>query len=186
MNDRIAKWVPGMLATAAVAGFITWLIADSPVTTPPPSPAAQSRPDLASFDPPTGPAGEPVVAATGNEPLFVEAMKYYQARDYSRASFALQQATGRQPDNPEIRFFLGISYLLTNDTQAGIRELKVAEFLGSSPDVDRIRFYLAKGFLRQKDTTNALRQLDTLVDAGGNLAEPARKLRVELANNIIE
>ena len=186
MNDRIAKWVPGMLATAAAVGFMIWLIADSPVTTPASSPAAKARPDLASFDPPTGPAGEPVVAATGNEPLFVEAMKYYQARDYSRASFALQQATGRQPGNPEFRFFLGISYLLTNDTQAGIRELKVAEGLGSSPYVDRTHFYLAKAFLRQKDTINAMRQLDTLVDAGGNLAEPARKLRFELANNIIE
>ncbi len=186
MIGRIAKWVPGTLATAAVAGFITWLIADSPVTTPPPGPAAQSRPDLASFDPPTGPAGEPVAAATANEPLFVEAMKYYQARDYSRASFALQQATSRQPGNPEFRFYLGISYLLTNDTQAGIRELKVAEGLGSSPYVDRTHFYLAKAFLRQKDTINAMRQLDTLVDGGGNLAEPARKLRFELANNIIE
>lgn len=175
-----------MLAAAAVAGFIIWLIADSPVTTPPSSPAAKSRPDLASFDPPTGPAGEPVVAATGNEPLFAEAMKYYRARDYSRASFTLRQATGQQPGNPEIRFFLGISYLLTNDTRAGIRELKVAEILGSSPYVDRIHFYLAKAFLRQKDTINAMRQLNAMVDTGGNLAEPAKKLRFKLANNITE
>lgn len=175
-----------MLAAAAVAGFITWLISDSPVTTPPSSPAAKPRPDLEYFDPPTCPAGEPVVAATGNEPLFGEAMKYYRARDYSRASFALQQATGQQPDNPEIRFFLGISYLLTNDTRAGIRELKVAECLGSSPYVDRIHFYLAKAFLRQKNTINAMRQWNALVDTGGNLAEPAKKLRFELANNVTE
>lgn len=113
-------------------------------------------------------------------------MKYYRARDYSRASFALQQATGQQPDNPEIRFFLGISYLLTNDTRAGIRELKVAECLGSSPYVDRIHFYLAKAFLRQKNTINAKRQWNALVDTGGNLAEPAKKLRFELANNVTE
>ena len=127
-----------------------------------------------------------MVAETGIEPLFEEAMNYYRARDFSRASFVLQQATGQQPGNPEIRFFLGISYLLTNDTRAGIRELKVAEALSSSPYVDRIHFYLAKAFLRQKDTINAMRELNALADAGGNLAEPAQKLKLELAKNPTE
>lgn len=186
MNGRIAKWVPGMLAAAALAGFVIWLIADTPATTQPSSVAATSRPDPASFDAPACPEGAPVVTASVNEPLFLEAMKYYRAQDYSRASFALQKATGNQPDNPEIRFFLGISYLLTEDTRAGIRELKVADRLGTSPYVDRIHFYLAKALLRQKDTINAIRQLDMLVNGGGNLAEPARKLKLELANNVTE
>ncbi len=186
MNGRIAKWVPGILAAAAVAGFVTWLIADMPLTTEPASPAvvSASHADPAHFDAPDWPAGEPAVAATANEPLFAEAMNYYRAKDYSRASYALQKATGQQPDNPEVRFFLGVTYLLTDDTQAGIRELKVAEGLQTSPYVERIHFYLAKALLRQKDTINAMRHLNTVVDAGGNLAAPAKKLKFELVNNI--
>ena len=187
MNGRIAKWVPGILAAAAVAGFVTWLVADTAPTLEPSSPAmSNSRPDPAAFDAPDGPAAEPLVTATASEPLFSEAMKYYRAQDYSRASFALQTATANHPDNPEIRFFLGISYLLTEDTRAGIRELKVAEGLETSPYVDRIHFYLAKALLRQKDTINAIRQLNTVVAAGGNLADPAKKLKLELASNINE
>jgi predicted Zn-dependent protease len=119
--------------------------------------------------------------ASNNAPLFAEAMKYYRQHDYSQASFALQQATSQQPENPEIRFYLGVCYLLTDDTHAGIRELRVAGGLGSSPYLDRIHYYLAKAFLKQKDTTNAMRELSA-VDNGGQLAESARKLRRELVN----
>lgn len=186
MKRQLAKWIPGTLAVLALAAFITWLIADTSRSAPPSIAAATSRPDLAAFDAPAPPTGKPVVATTDNTPLFEEGMKYYRVRDYSRASFALQQATSQQPDNPEIRFFLGISYLLTDDTRAGIRELKVAQGLSSSPYVEQIHFYLAKALLRQKDTTNAMRELSALVDSGGNLAATAKKLRLAIAENASE
>jgi predicted Zn-dependent protease len=183
MGSGIAKWIPGIVAAAAIVGFITWLMADSPVAgNPSIAVVAQPKPDLASFDPPECPPGPPVMAATVDEPLFAEAMKYYRERDYSRASFALQKATSSQPENPEIRFYLGVAYLLTDDTQAGIRELKVAERLGQSPYMDRIQFYLAKAFLKQKDTASAIQELNTVAASGGNLAESAKKLRSELTN----
>lgn len=186
MKRQIAKWVPGILAVLVLAAFIAWLIADTSRSAPPPVAAATPRPDLAAFDAPAPPTGKPMVATTDNTPLFEEAMKYYRVRDYSRASFALQQATSQQPDNPEIRFFLGVSYLLTDDTRAGIRELKVAQGLSTSPYVDRIHFYLAKALLKQKDTANAMRELSALVEAGGNLAVPAKKLRLAVAENASE
>ena len=173
-----------MVAASVGVGVLTWMIADSPVTIPPSGALTKSNRDLASFEPPPFPAEDLTVAATGAEPSFAAAMTYYRAADYSRASVALQQATSQQPDNPEIRFYLGVSYLLTDDTRAGIRELKVAERLGDSPYQDRIHFYLAKAFLKQKDTVNAVRELNTLVDTGGNLADTAKKLKSDVDNNV--
>jgi hypothetical protein len=187
MKSRIATWVPGILVITAIAGILTWFVVDARENSIPSAPTvSRAEHDPSSFDPPATPVGPTGVAASNQEPLFGEAMKYYRQRDYARASFSLRQATARQPENPEIRFFLGVSYLLTNDTRAGIQELRVAGGLGTSPYVDRIHFYLAKAFLRQKDTINAMRELDALVDNGGTLAEPAKKLKFELTNTSFE
>ena|SRR5437879_3968092 len=187
MNRRIVAWVPGILAAAAVAGLMTWLLFDSSkVDSARIPPVAAVRVDLAAMEPPASPGEQPVVNASKQEPLFAEAMKYYRQRDYSQASFALQRATAQQPDNPEIRFYLGVCYLLTSDIRAGIRELRVAEGLGASPYADRVHFYLAKAFLKQKDNTNAIRELTAIVNNGGNLAEPAKKLQLELAKASME
>jgi thioredoxin-like negative regulator of GroEL len=183
MNSSLGKWVPGTVAACAIVGVMIWLLVDFPVarfqTT---TSTASIKQDPTSIDPPACPVGQPILPASKNEPLFEEAMRHYRKGEYGPASFSLRQATARQPANPEIRFFLGVCYLLTADTRAGIQELKVAEGLESSPYVERIHFYLAKAFLKQQDTTNAMRQLNALVDKGGNLAEPARKLKVDLAN----
>jgi TolA-binding protein len=181
MSSRITAWVPGLLAAAGIAGLLSWLMFDSPKVSSPPKPAVvAAKQDPAAIEPPPA-SGQPMVAASNNEPLFAEAMRYYRQNDYSGASVALQRATAQQPENPEIRFYLGICYLMTNDTHAGIRELRVAGGLGSSPYLDRVHYYLAKAFLKQKDTTNAMREL-AAIDNGGNLAESARKLKGELAN----
>jgi len=130
MNRRIVTWVPGILAASAVAGLMSWLLVDSPKADSPSVPlVAAVKVDPAAMEPPASPGDQPLVTASKQEPLFAEAMKYYRQRDYSQASFALQRATAQQPDNPEIRFYLGVCYLLTEDTRAGIRELRVAEGL---------------------------------------------------------
>jgi hypothetical protein len=188
MSRQFAKWVPGAVAASAiVVGFI-WLLVDFSGVgfhTPTVTGLKQDR-DPAFIEPPASPAGQPVLPASKDEPLFEEAMRRYSKGDYGLASFSLRQATARQPENPEIRFFLGVCYLLTADTRAGIQELKVAEGLETSPYGDRIHFYLAKGFLKQQDTTNAIRQLNELVDKGGSLAESARKLKIELSTVHVE
>ena len=55
-----------------------------------------------------------------------------------------------------------------------------------APYADRVHFYLAKAFLKQKDNTNAIRELTAIVNNGGNLAEPAKKLQLELAKASME
>jgi thioredoxin-like negative regulator of GroEL len=183
MNSSLGKWVPGIFAACAIVGVMTWLLVDFPeIGFHTSTVTARIKRDPASIDPPACPGGQPVLPASKNEPLFEEAMRHYRKGDYALASFSLRQATARQPENPEIRFFLGVCYLLTADTRAGIQELKVAEGLEASPYADRIHFYLAKAFLKQQDTTNAMSRLNELVDKGGNLAEPARQLKIELAN----
>jgi predicted Zn-dependent protease len=185
MNRQLTAWLPGILAAITVVGMLTWFIVDSPDGSLHPAPRKAPPKAVSSpFETPAPVVGESAVAASKSEPLFEEAMTYYRAHDYSRASFTLRQATARQPGNPEIRFFLGISYLRTKDTRAGINELKVAEGLEASSYDDRIHFFLAKAFLQQNDTANAARCLNDIVEKGGTLAEPARKLKVEMAQDL--
>jgi hypothetical protein len=184
MSSRTISWVPGVLAAAVAAGVLVWLFVDSPSAELRSAPAASSRPkiDLASIEPPAYKPQERNIAISSASQAFSDAMQRYMQRDYSRASFGLRHATTLEPDNPEIRFFLGVSYLLTNDTRAGISELRVAERLGESPYLERVHYYLAKAFLKQKDTTNAMRELDATVQCGGSLADSARRLKFQLAN----
>jgi predicted Zn-dependent protease len=182
--NRYTLWIPAVLAALIGGGILMWLFVDSNAGTAqvaPPSisnitvnPASIEAP---SYSPPQ--SGATVGAATT---LFGDAMSRYQKRDYASASVSLRQASILEPENPEIRFFLGISYLLTNDTSAGINELRVVQKLGESPYLDRVHFYLAKALLRQKDPAAALRELAAIGQGGGNMADAANRLKIQVAN----
>jgi len=182
--NRYTLIIPTLLAALIGSGILLWFLVDSNPGTDPV--AAQSgskvRSNLAYIEaPPYSPpqSGAPTGAAAT---LFADAMKRYQKRDYASASVFLRQASIKEPENPEIRFFLGISYLLTNDTRAGISELKVVQKLSASPYLERVHFYLAKALLRQKDPAAALRELGAIVEGGGTMKDDANRLKIQVAN----
>jgi thioredoxin-like negative regulator of GroEL len=182
--NRYTFWIPALLAAIVGGGILIWFFVDSNVVDVQvaPPPASKVRVSLASIEAPLyspTQSGAPIGAAAT---LFADAMRWYQKRDYANASVSLRQASIMEPENPEIRFFLGISYLLTNDTRAGISELKVVQKLGASPYVEKVHFYLAKALLRQKDTAAALRELGAIVEGGGNMADDANRLKIQVAN----
>jgi TolA-binding protein len=72
-----------------------------------------------------------------------------------------------------IKFFLGICFLLSGQTDEGIAELKKTIAIGDSAYLGEAHFYLAKGLLRQGDIKGA-------AEPGGSLGEEAARLLTQL------
>src|SRR5205807_1497219 len=96
-------------------------------------PSSQSAPTTHTFTPPPYAADRPKQVTGEAESLFAKAMNDYKKANYSGASVTLRQATTYAPEAPELRFYLGVCYMMTNDLNAGINELKTAVALGASP-----------------------------------------------------
>jgi len=146
-----------------------------------PGPAGPSLAELARFDPPTytpavlrGPQDE----ATRK---FRVAMKHYQQGDYARAISGLREAAKLNPKDAGALFFLGVSYLLSGQTNEGIAALQQAVALGDTPYLEEAHYYVAKAFLRKGDLAAARRELEEVVRLEGDLEDEARRLLQQLA-----
>jgi len=115
------------------------------------------------------------------ETTFLKAMSDYAKGKYGPASVTLRDVTMADPESVEARFYLGICYLMTNDNEAGVAELKTTAALGASPYFEDAHYYLAEAFVRKKDVVNASRELDQIITMQGTRAEAARSLREVLA-----
>ena len=107
-------------------------------------------------------------------------MMRYQAGDYAGAITVLRSAAELNPRGAMTRFFLGICFLLSGQTDEGIIELKKTIDLGDSAYLEEAHFYLAKGLLRQGHVKAARRELRAVVESGGRLEEEAARLLLEL------
>jgi TolA-binding protein len=79
-----------------------------------------------------------------------------------------------------IKFFLGICFLLSGQTDEGIAELKKTIAIGDSAYLGEAHFYLAKGLLRQGDIKGARQELKAAAEPGGSLGEEAARLLTQL------
>ncbi len=183
------KWLPGVIvALVAVAGFaIFWWRFTAVASEPGNESATQAAlnapakvDDVNTLEaPPYDPARPLVVGDKGKE-LFLRAMEDYQRADYSGASVRLRQATIEDPHAPEARFFLGACYLMTNDTRAGIAELKVVTSLDDSPYWADANMLLARAYVQEKNWAGAIQHLDLVDSRGGAMADEAAKLRGQI------
>ena len=132
---------------------------------------------LARFDPPAYlPAPQ---AKSGKQRAFQGAIERYTKGDYAGAMAGLRATAAAQPDLPAARFYLGICFLLTNDTPAGIRELSTVAAAASSYQ-ERARFYLAKAYLGQLDPMAAREQLQAMIAMHGELEKEAQALLAQI------
>ena len=131
---------------------------------------------LARFEPPAYKA--PVLRGPEDEArkLFQTAMAHYARGDYAQAIDGLRLATARNPRAPDAGFFLGVSLLLTKQTQSGITELKRTIAIGDSPYLEEAHFYLAKGLLQVGDVNAASRELRATIALGGDRQRDAKQL----------
>jgi tetratricopeptide (TPR) repeat protein len=111
---------------------------------------------------------------------FRAGMTRYQEGDFAGAIPALQSAAELNPQGANIRFFLGICFLLSGQTDKGIAELKKTVAIGDSAYLGEAHFYLAKGLLRQGDVKAARQELKASVESGSPLGEEAARLLTQL------
>ena len=147
---------------------------------PPSSPAEPSLPQLARVEPPRYEPlrlrGTPSEATT----RFQMGMARYQKADYRDAVTHLSAAAELEPAGAHIRFFLGISHLLSGEDQAGIRWLQATIALGDSAYIEDAHFYLAKAFLRQANIGAAETELKRVVQLRESRSGEARQLLTQL------
>jgi len=120
---------------------------------------------LARFEPPSHSASAQLRTA----------MDRYRQRDYAGAIPIL-----RAQNSAEAHFYLGICDLLTNNSAAGIRELRSVIDAGDTPFLEQARFYLAKGLLGSGDVNAAKQELESVIAMHGVLEKPAQALLAQI------
>jgi tetratricopeptide (TPR) repeat protein len=147
-----------------------------PTQTMQPGPAGPSLAELARFDPPTyTPA---VLRGAQDEAMrkFRAAMKHYRQGEYARAITGLREAAKLNPKDAGALFFLGVSYLLSGQTDDGIAALQQSVALGDTPYLEDAHYYLAKAFLHKNDLAGAEAELQKTVQLKGDLESKAQEL----------
>lgn len=153
------------------------------VTPPARVPAPPQGPTLAELaqvqPPPYAPA---TLRGTTDEATrrFRNAMQHYAKGDYGAAIPGLRAAAQLSPRAPNVSFFLGICYLLTDRTEASIAQLHNTAAIGDSTYLENAHFFLAKAYLRQANLAAAQTELKKTVQLHGQRESEARKLLEQL------
>jgi TolA-binding protein len=193
-------WWIGLAAAASLTGLLVWapwrhsqptvapptptVAQHTPSTAPPPTPTPSPTHPGVNLDalalvtpPPYVPlstrgesAQNPTLAA------FAAAMKPYSAKDYRAAAAALEPIVKAHPDANYAQFFLGISYLLSDDGDKAVAVLDRVAASGAAPFADEAHFYLAKAALRARDLDRAERELTLAKQREAGPPEEAQKL----------
>lgn len=142
-------------------------------------PAAPSYDLLARFDPPAYRAST-LRGAAQSARAFRDAMKLYSANDFAGAAQGLRTAVSRGDATPEIRFYLGVSEMLSGEREGGIADLRKVIAAGDTPFLSEARFYLAKGLLAGGRVTDARDELQTLIKEQSELSPRAQELLAQL------
>jgi tetratricopeptide (TPR) repeat protein len=116
--------------------------------------------------------------------LYNQGMKYYQEKNYEQAIQKLTIFVKRKKDEPYGHFYLGVSYLLTDEYKKGIKHLKLASELcekqGKAILLEKCHWYLGNAYLKTNDVDNALKEFRRVVAIGGDFREDANKQIVRI------
>jgi TolA-binding protein len=126
---------------------------------------------------PAATAGAGNLTDPRGDALFQAALKDYDKRSYARAIDGFYKASAIDPGAPAPHFYLGICYLLTNDTAASIPELHLTARLGEKTFGERAHYYLAQAFWRQHESKRAEQELDMIIRAAGSLKRDAEIMK---------
>ena len=114
------------------------------------------------------------------EQTFREAMKEYVKGQYTAAIPGLIAAHRLAQGPANYEFFLGICYLKTSQTDAGIQALRATAALGETPYLEPAHFYLSKAYLMQHDIDAAQKELVETIELHGDRETGARELLHQL------
>lgn len=111
---------------------------------------------------------------------FEEAMVPYQRGDYSVAAERLAAVVGAEPQNEAASFYLGVSYLLTEQPREAVESLTRVVDSGESRFLESALWYRAKARLRQGHVAAAREDIENLASREGALAAEARSILDQL------
>ena len=107
---------------------------------------------------------------------FRQGMQLYQQGKYAEAIPYLRSAVESDPELFPRKFYLGISLLMTNQTDEAIQTLLSLVKSTSNPYLEESHWYLAKAYFRKKDIKTGKEHLEAVAGLNGSHAPEARKL----------
>jgi tetratricopeptide (TPR) repeat protein len=166
------------MVTIVVAALIMWAAVS---TLPRIAELSAELAELARIEPPYYEAIRLRGVYDQAQQTFRTAMESYAAGDYAAAAPGLEEAADLDPSSPNISFFLGACYLLTERIPEGITELEHTVSLGDTPFLEESHLLLAKAHLQRGDLESARPHLNATIALEGDLAAEARSLLEQLS-----
>jgi len=166
------RLAPQYLALAAtlVLGVATAVV----LTRPGPGEALFER----HFEP--YPSTRPVVRGAAADDGRSNALALYEARDYRGALAAFEASLEREPVDPTVLFYSGLSRLALGQAREASRNLEQVVRLGDKELEAPAEWYLALAHLRGHDLAAARSRLERIAESGGFYQAKARALLSEL------
>lgn len=119
------------------------------------------------------------VELTPPQKLFNEGMTFYEQDNYERAIQKLNAFLKQEPNDAYGQFYLGVSLLLTDGIESGIRHLNVAAELCQEQDnkllLETCYWYSGNAYLKNNDVENALKMFRQVIEFKGRFEIDARR-----------
>jgi tetratricopeptide (TPR) repeat protein len=132
--------------------------------------------NLSDFSPPVYIQSEIRGQGTGSiNGAFARAMAHYNRKEYSHALDILKGVSG-SAQNPQVIFFKGICYLLTDERHKAIKEFDIIIENMNPSYYDEAIYYKAIALLRLNKKEKALEQLKNLAGMFSPYAPKAKRL----------
>jgi len=106
--------------------------------------------------------------------LFAKGMREYANQKYQDAVPLLESAARLDPDHLPTAFYLGISYLILDQPDAGIPWLVKVVRADPNPYAEEGHWFLSKAYFKKGNLDEARRELEAVVKLEGSYAPPAQ------------
>ena len=130
----------------------------------------------ASYVPP-----EKRVVLRGPAEAFNKAMEAYQADDFAGALAQLEPLSELEPENAsEVKFYCGVTLLLTGRNQDAISLLRQATQFSVGPRLESSHYYLALAYLKCNYPDEALNELEAVINMKATHRLAAEELKRQI------
>lgn len=110
--------------------------------------------------------------------LLDQGIKNFEEQRYEKAIASLKTYVQRKKTDPYGYFYLGVSYVVTDNYKKGIDHLKTARSLcqkqGKELLSEKCCWYLGTAYFKTNDLENALSEFYRVAEIGGDFAEQAK------------
>ena len=177
MQKGLPLWAVVLSVSLVIlaAGTVAWITLSSS-NRPVIDTRLVDRQTLTKIEPPS----LPPELASSSHPMVQAAITDYKAGRFAEASAKFHHASLDMPAAAPLRYLLGACYMMTNDTGAGMTELRGVLRMHSGPYSDAARLMLAKAYVRRDQDAEATEELLKIIKSRGPLEDDARVMLAQL------